>query len=324
MRDPARRTGLADRCTVVAGRTGTAGELGGLVKEAAIVIFRRAEIDGTVLAAAPKLRLIQRLGERPEGIDLAAAAAAGVEVSCVPRRSLAYTAEHAVLLMLAVAKRLIEADAAVRAADYDRGRVEPINDVAYNWAGLGGLGGLYGKTLGIVGLGEVGTLVARGARAFGMRVLYTKRRRLDPEREAELQVAHRSLPELLAEADYVSVHAPQTPETESLFDAQAFARMKPGAVFVNTARGSLVDEEALYHALKQGHLRGAGLDNHRVEPRAAEDPFCRLPNVVLTPHIAGGSRLGLLDEIAVLLQNCRAALDGAAIRHAVLPPTTEP
>ena len=162
-------------------------------------------------------------------------------------------------------------------------------------------------------------LVAQRAVGFGMRVLYTKRTRLSAEQEAALNVSYRSLPELLAESDYVSLHATATAETESMFNHQTFAMMKPGSVFVNTSRGRLVDETALLEALTRGHLRGAGLDNHRIEPRPADDPLNRLSNVVLTPHNAGGSRLGLLREITMLLANCSAALQGREIQHAILP-----
>src|SRR5450755_1092572 len=128
--------------------------------DASILIFRRGTIDATLMDANPKLKLIQRIGARPDSIDLKAAATRGILVSCLPRRTLQYTAEHAVLLMLALSKRLLEADAAVRKDRWDRDRVHPEHGVAYNWAGVQGLGGLFGKSVGIIGLGEVGTLAA--------------------------------------------------------------------------------------------------------------------------------------------------------------------
>lgn len=315
--DIAHRLGLHRTCEVTTGTTGRAAELLGLVERADIIILRRAEISAEVIGRAGKLRLVQRLGGRPEGVDLAAAARQGVAVSCLPRRTLAYTAEHALLLMLAVTKQIVRADADTRNGAYDRALVEPIDNVAYNWLGLTGLGGLWGRTLGIVGLGEVGVLVAQRARAFGMRVVHTKRTPLPPAEEAAIGATYRSFQDLLAESDFISVHARATAETEGMFDAPAFARMKPGAIFVNTSRGSLVDENALADALEAGHLGGAGLDTHGVEPRAAHDRIAQLSNVVLTPHAAGGSRTGLLDEVEMLLQNCAAALDGGAIVHRV-------
>lgn len=141
------------------------------LKHASVVVLRRGSVSSDLIASAPRLRLIQRLGERANGIDLAAANAAGVAVSCLPRRTLAYTAEHALLLMLALAKWLIAADKITRSGDYDPSTVRPVSDIAYNWPGLANICGLSGHTLGIVGLGEVGTLVAERARTFGMKII---------------------------------------------------------------------------------------------------------------------------------------------------------
>lgn len=286
---------------------------------ASVIVFRRGIVDARMLDANPGLRLIQRFGERPDGIDLHAAAARDVAVSCLPRRTLNYTAEHALLMMLALSKRLLASDRAVRDGDYDAAKIRPIDNVAYNWVGLSRVEGLCGKTLGIVGLGEVGTIVARLARAFGMRVLYAKRRRLAESEEHALGVEYAALPELLRSADFVSLHAGNTPENEKLADAQFFSAMKPGAMFVNTTRGRLVDEDALVEALTRGRLGGAALDVHRIEPRDPRDRMASLPNVVLTPHLAGGARSGVLEELQIILQNCHAALRGEAPRYALIP-----
>ena len=286
--------------------------------DADILLFRRGTVTAAIMDAHPRLRLIQRLGSRSDAIDLDAARARGIRVSCVPRRTLIATAEHALLLMLALGKRLIEADRAVRAGGWDRSRVLATDGVAYNWAGLDQLAGLHGKTLGIIGLGEVGTLVAGLARAFGMTILYANRRRLPADQESALGVAYATLADLLARADLVSLHAPNTPENQRFIDKGAFAAMKPGALFINTSRGRLVDEDALYDALVSGHLGGAGLDVHSDEPRAPNDRFGRLPNVILTPHCAGGTRRGVLLEIGELLDNCRSVLSGGLVRHEVL------
>jgi phosphoglycerate dehydrogenase-like enzyme len=283
------------------------------------IVFRRGVIDAGLLDANPGLRLVQRFGERPEGIDLPAVAARGVAVSCVPRRTLYYTAEHAILMMLALAKRLLPADRAVREARYDVDRVKPIENVAYNWIGMSEASGLYGKTLGIVGLGEVGTIVARLARAFAMRVLYHKRNRAPAAEEAALGVQYAGMPALLSESDFVSLHAGGTPDNENLAGRAFFTAMKREAFFINTTRGRLVDEDALLEALSNGTIAGAGLDVHRIEPRVGHDPFAALPNVVLTPHFAGGARSGVLSELAVMLRNCRAALAGEAPRFEVRP-----
>jgi phosphoglycerate dehydrogenase-like enzyme len=279
-------------------------------EEATVLILRRGTADRALLEGAPRLRLVQRLGARPTAIDLEAARECGIEVSCLPRPSLVRTAEHALLLMLALVKRLPAADRAVRAGSGCPGR-----DVSYNWAGLTGLGGLAGRTLGIVGLGEVGSLVAERARAFGMRLLYTGRTRQPATRERELGVRYRSLPELLAEAHVVSLHVPGPGAGAPLLGPAEIAAMRPGALLVNTGRGRLVDEHALYEALVRGRLGGAGLDVHRVEPRPRNDPLCALDNVVLTPHIAAGSRMGVLHEVEQIFDNVRAVLAGGVPVH---------
>src|SRR5262249_48527300 len=151
--------------------------------------------------------------------------------------------------MLALSKRLIEADAFVRAGRWDAARVRPDNGVAYNWAALSSLGGLYGATVGLIGMGEIGSLVAQMANAFGARVLYTNRRRLGAEQERRFGAEGVALPELLAESDFVSVHAQNLPENAGMIGAGVFVRMKRTAYFINTSRGRMVDEDALYRAL---------------------------------------------------------------------------
>jgi len=282
-----------------------------------VIIFRRGAVDAAAMDANPKLKLIQRIGARADSIDLAAAAQRGILVSCIPRMTLQYTAEHAILMMLALSKRLIEADDSVRQGRWDRARVHPDHGVAYNWAGLSNIGGLFGKTLGIVGLGEVGSLAAGMAQAFGMRVLYCNRNRLPAAQEAKLEVEYAAIGTLLAESDFVSLHATNIPENRGLIGAETFAAMKPSAFFINTARGPIVDEDALHDALTTATIAGAGLDVHTVEPRPTPDKLATLPNVVLTPHIAGGSRKGIMLEIEAILDNCRAVLTGEPIKYQV-------
>lgn len=285
--------------------------------DVSILIFRRGTIDAALMDANPELKLIQRIGARPDSIDLAAAAARGILVSCLPRRTLQYTAEHAILLMLALAKNLIAADEAVRKGRWDRSRVHPEHGVAYNWAAVRDLGGLFGKTVGIIGLGEVGALAAGMARAFGAHVIYANRSRLPAEYEQRLGVAHAPLERLLEESDFVSVHANNLPENKQMIGAAIFAQMKPTAFFINTSRGRMVDEDALYTALTRNVIAGAGLDVHFAEPRPASDRFASLGNVIMTPHLAGGSRRGIVDEIEGILDNCRAVLAGLPLKYQV-------
>lgn len=281
-----------------------------------VIVFRRGVVSAECIDACGQLKLIQRLGERTDGIDVEAARGNGVAVSCLPRRTLDFTAEHALLLMLALGKKLTLSDRLVRSSATPA--AAGVNGVAYNWPGIGGLTGLNGKTLGVVGLGEVGTLVIKLARAFGMNVIYTKRNPLSQAEEAALGVSFDTLPGLLARADFVSLHAANLPENRGMMGRAEFAAMRPEAFFVNTSRGALVDEVALFEALRSGAIAGAGLDVHGVEPRPAADRFCALENVVLTPHVAGGSRAGLLPELRMLIENCRAAFDGAALAHRIV------
>jgi phosphoglycerate dehydrogenase-like enzyme len=278
-----------------------------------VLAFRRGEVTAATMDSCPDLRLIQRLGEDATLVDVDAARERGIDVSCLPRRTLRHAAEHALALMLALAKQLIVADRSVRQGGV-RGAGSS-DGVAYNWPGITGIGGLYGRTLGIVGLGEVGVHLATRANALGMRVLYADHRALDRQREAALGVEHRSLEALLEEADYVSLHVPATSTNERFFGAAHLARMRPGAYLVNTSRGAVVDEDALYEALAAGRIAGAGLDVHAHEPRPPTDRFCTLENVVLTPHIAGGSRLSTIEEIGAMFDNMRAALSGRRPPH---------
>jgi phosphoglycerate dehydrogenase-like enzyme len=288
----------------------------GTFDDATLILFRRGEPNRELLARHPNLKLIQRLGERSQDIDLEAAAERGIRVSCLPRRTLHHTAEHVILLMLALAKHLLTTDRAVRQGATAAAGLSELGGVVYNWTGTPA-SGLNGKTLGIVGMGEVGLLTARLARAFGMSLLYTKRSRATPEQEAATGARFVELPELLGGSDFVSLQISNLPENTGFADRSFFAAMRRGAFFVNTTRGRLVDEDALYQALKDGTIAGAGLDVHAVEPRPAADRFAGLENVLLTPHLAGGAKSGLLDEFEVVVHNCHAVLRGEAPLHEV-------
>jgi phosphoglycerate dehydrogenase-like enzyme len=287
------------------------------LEDATAIIFRRGKVTADLIQRHPRLRLIQRFGERSEDIDLKAAAARGVRVSCFPRPTLNYTAEHVVLLMLALGKRLLIADRAVREGSPNAAKVPGVDGSAYNWVGLAGATGVHSRTLGIVGLGEVGTLVAKIARGLGMKVLYNKRHPAAPEVESALGVQFAALNELLGRSDYVSLNASNVPENTGLANSAFFSAMRRSAFFINTSRGHLVNEDHLYDALRNGTIAGAGLDVHAAEPRPARDRFASLPNVIVTPHVGGGAKSGLLDEFAVLARNCHAAFKGDAVLHEV-------
>jgi phosphoglycerate dehydrogenase-like enzyme len=265
-------------------------ELMSLLPEATVLVTQQTPLIADHLAAAPGLRQVQVLEWRSPEVDREAAAARGIAVVDVPSLSMLGVAEHTILLMLALVKQFPATLTRTLAGERGEG-VEEVKTTAramsYNWLGQHGHGWLYRKRLGIIGLGKIGRAVAARANAFGVNVLYTARHRLDADEERRLGVTFEPLHDLLAGADFVSLHAKLTPENELMLGAAEFARMQPTAYFINTARGGLVDEAALIDALRERRIAGAGLDVFEYEPFRRDSPLLALDNVVLTPHIAG-------------------------------------
>jgi len=223
-------------------------------------------VDRALIDAAPRLRYVLRMGTGVDNVDLAAAGERGVRVANLAGMNADAVAEYAFALLLAAAKRVPEADASVRAGQWRR----------FTGRHLGG------RTLGLVGFGDIGRAMVPMAQGFGMDVL-VHRRTPDPEADARYGVRTVPLDDLLAGSDFVSLHAPLTEQTKNLIGARELALMRPGAVFVNTARGELVDEAALAAALARGHLGACGLDVFAAEPPGAS-PLLDLPRVVVSPH----------------------------------------
>jgi phosphoglycerate dehydrogenase-like enzyme len=284
---------------------------GGTPRGCDALVFRRARIDAAAMDLNPDLRLIQRFGDRSDMIDLDAAAARGIAVSCLERPSLIMVAEHVLMFMLALGRRLIEAHRGVREGVVPAGAA---GSISRNWLSLSGVDTLWGKTLGIVGMGEVGCLLAERAGALGMRIVYCGARPLPAGGEGRLRAEHVDFRELLARSDYVSLHVRGTAQNRHLIGAPELARMRPVAFLVNTSRGSVVDEEALLAALEAGRLRGAALDVHQREPRPV-DALAARDDVILTPHMAGGVKEHILGEIRQVFDNLRAVARGAAPPH---------
>lgn len=253
-----------------------------------------------MIAAAPRLKLIQKIGVGVNTIDLAAARARGIPVCNLPGTNARAVAELALTLMLAAIRRLPRFDAGLRGGVWTDPALQD------------GIGELGGKTVGLVGYGSIPRMLAPVLTALGCRVIYTTR---TPVLDAP--EAHRPLAALLAEADVVSLHVPLTAETERMIDAAALARMKPGAVLVNTARGGLVDQAALTAALRSGHLGAAGLDVFAAEPADPADPLFTLPNVVATPHVAWITTGTFDRSFSVAAENCRRVAAGEALLHRV-------
>ncbi|MBI2460211.1 MAG: phosphoglycerate dehydrogenase [Candidatus Rokubacteria bacterium] len=238
--------------------------------EVVLNIRAYARFTEAVFGACPRLRLISIWGTGVDNVDLAAAARHGVTVTNTPEVNADAVAEHALALMLALARRVPAMDRAVKAGEWPRGL----------------LAQLRGKTLGVVGLGAIGRRVAQLGRALGMRLLaWTPHP--NPALVAELGVELVGLEDLLAAADVVSLHLRLTPETEGLLDRARLGLMRPGALLINTARGALVEREALLEALQEGRLGGAGLDVFHDEPLPPDDPLLGFDHAILTPHNAG-------------------------------------
>ena len=239
-----------------------------------------------LIALAPRLRVIARTGVGYDSVDVAAASGRGIAVTITPGTNEESVAEHAFALILAVARRIALNDRLIRAGGWDRTLVIPLR----------------GKTLGLLGLGRIGRAMVPRARAFGMRVIASDPLP-NPAFDAEHGLERRDLDALLAESDVLSLHLPLADSTRNLLDAPALARLKPGAILVNTARGGIIDEAALFEALSRGHLAGAGLDVFALEPPPADHSLLTLPNVVASPHL-GGIDTRAMADMATLAARC--------------------
>jgi lactate dehydrogenase-like 2-hydroxyacid dehydrogenase len=274
-----------------------------------ILALLTERIDDELLdAAGPQLRVVSNFAVGVDNVDVAACTRRAIAVGNTPGVLTETTADLAFGLMLAVARRVTEGYDIVRA------------DRWHTWGPMTLLGvDVHDATLGIIGFGRIGREVARRATGFGMRILYHQRHRADPDTEGRLGATSVDLDTLLAESDFVSLNCALTPETHHLIDARALAKMKPGAVLVNTSRGGVVDQAALYEALRSGHLFGAGLDVTDPEPMRADDPLLTLPNCLVVPHIASASQR-TRDRMA---QKAAANLL-AGLRGEPLPDTVNP
>ena len=276
------------------------------IANATVAVSNKVRIDDAAMRSAPHLRLICIAATGTNHVDLEAARRRGIAVCNVPGYATASVVQHVFALILALSIRLPDYQQALRAGRWQHGSQfclldYPIREIA-------------GKTLGIIGYGDLGQAVARVAEAFGMKVRVAQYR--EGQSSALLLTGQRRIPlqELLPQVDILSLHCPLTPETRGLIDAQALAIMRSNALLINTARGGIVDEAALAAALCQGKLGGAGVDVLTQEPPAQGNPLLapNIPRLILTPHIAWASREArqrLVDEVAV---NIRAFLQGEA------------
>jgi len=272
------------------------------VPEADALLVRSATtVDAEVIAAAPKLKIVARAGVGLDNVDVDAATARGVLVVNAPTSNIHSAAEHAIALLLATARQIPAADATLRERSWKRSSFSGTE--------------IFGKTVGVVGLGRIGQLVAQRLAAFGAHIVA-----YDPyvsqARAAQLGIELLPLDDLLARADFISVHLPKTKETAGLLGKEALAKTKKGVIIVNAARGGLIDEQALADAITSGHVRGAGLDVYATEP-CTDSPLFDLPQVVVTPHL-GASTAEAQDRAGTdVAASVKLALAGEFVPDAV-------
>ena len=276
-------------------RPATGDELVERIRDAEIVINIRSScrFDRAVLEACPSLRMISIWGTGTDNVDLDYAKQRGVRVTHTPAVAKNAVAEHTLMLMLAAGRRIIEVDRRVRQGEWPRAMITE----------------LHGKTLGLIGLGAIGTQVARVGKGIGMNVLAWT---FHPSRDlaAEIGFEFVSFDDVLRSSDVVSVHVRQSEDTIGMISARHFGMMKRSAIFINTARGAIVDQDALIEALRTESIAAAGLDVFEQEPLPAGTPFADLPNVVLTPHSAGISPETTEAGLAMTIDNVFDFLSG--------------
>jgi len=275
----------------------------------AVIVRSQTRITADILNAGAKLRVVGRAGVGVDNVDVETATRRGVVVLNAPGGNTISTAEHAFSLLLAMARKIPQADANVRNKNWDKKNFEGVE--------------LYNKTLGVIGMGRIGSELSRRAIAFGMRVVaydpylsVTRARRLQVELVDELD-------DLLASADFISLHTPLTAETRHIFDAAQLRKTKRGVRIINCARGGLIDEGALAQALQDGYVAGAALDVFEIEPLPSDSPLRSAPNLVLTPHL-GASTVEAQESVGIeIAQTIRAALLEGTIRNAVNMPNLD-
>src|ERR1700736_499684 len=285
-------------------------ELVDLIPEfSGIIIRSETKVTAKILNAATRLRVVGRAGVGVDNVDVETATRRGVIVLNAPGGNTVSTAEHAFSLLLSVARKIPPAEASIRAGKWDRKRFEGVE--------------LYNKTLGVIGMGRIGSELSRRAIAFGMRVIAydpylsaTRARSLQVELVDELD-------DLLAGADFISLHTPLTTETHHIIDLARLQKTKRGVRIINCARGGLIDENALAQALQDRHVAGASLDVFETEPFPADSPLRGAPNLVLTPHL-GASTAEAQESVGIeIAQSIRAALLEGTIRNAVNMPNLD-
>jgi phosphoglycerate dehydrogenase-like enzyme len=266
-----------------------------------------------IAAAGRALRVVHKYGTVLSNIDLAACKRARIRVLTVRRRANISCAEHALALMLALARKIHETAGLVSvkqlmAAGFSPTQYDRAHTANANWGRVTGTRNLHGRQLGIVGLGEIGRELAIRAAAFGMRIVYTQRHGLSRQEEGRYHATYARLDKLLAGSDFVSLHLPMNDATRGIIGTRELGLIKPGAILVNVSRPPLVDREALLEALRSGRLGGFGLDPHYDAPGRADDPLLGFRNAIVTPHLAAAPRYNSMADFEELLLGIDSAL----------------
>jgi len=256
----------------------------------ALIIRSRTKVDREVLDRGTRLKLVARPGTGLDNVDVEYAKSKGVAVVNSPESLIEAVSEHVVLLMLALSRRLVQADLSTKAGKWEKNSLMGVE--------------LKGKTLGVVGLGRIGRRIAEIGKTLGMSVLFYDVITIPPDVLSSLGAKVVSLDELFVTSDYITLHVPMTPETAHMVGAQRIAQMKKTAVLVNTSRGGVIDEAALAGSLKEGRIAGAALDVFEKEPPSGE--IMSAPNTILTPHIGGQTEEAQANAIVVIGEKVKA------------------
>ena len=288
-------------------------ELRAALPGASVAVVESLTVGNEELDLADRLSVVQKYGTITRNIDTAACAARNIKVLTLRRRANIACAEHALALMLALAKKLNRITGLISveqlsAAGHAPTTFDRRHTANSGWARVSGLKMLYESTLGIIGLGEIGRELARRAAAFGMRVLYFQRNPLAPAEALEFGAQYATLDSLLAQSDWVSVQLPASASTHHLLNRARLAQMKRGACLINVSRAEIVDRDALIEALGSGHLGGFALDPLYAEPGRADDELLKFDNVILTPHTAAQPRFNALNDFNDLIVGISRAL----------------
>lgn len=273
-----------------------------------IIVRSRTKVTRDIIEAAPKLKIIARAGVGVDNVDVSAATEKGIMVVNAPESTSITVAEHTMGLILSIARKIAVADKSVKEGKWEKSKFMGIE--------------LNGKTLGIIGMGRIGSQVVTRAKSFGMEIIV-----YDPyitqEAAAELGVTVVDLETVLKNSDVITIHVPLTPETKHLISKDEFENMKDSAFIVNCARGGIINEEDLYNALESGKIAGAGLDVFEVEP-PVDNPLLNLDNVVLTPHIGASTSEAQRDAAIIVAKEVKSVLEGSSPKNVLNMPVIDP